>query len=118
MGHCAPAVRGDVPLSPVYLFLGTGPSSRRDSRKVPAKLLKCHFSLWTWVMSLEPAEVEQALLAPDQSDRAAVIRRALQSLEADELDVSQVNVEKPSVKNQCAESRSEPNETTAWYKPC
>ncbi|MGO1318637.1 MAG: addiction module protein [Galactobacter sp.] len=44
-------------------------------------------------MSMNVAEVEQALLALDQHDRAAVIHRGLQSLDAEDATVDQGEVD-------------------------
>ncbi|MDR1442531.1 MAG: addiction module protein [Bifidobacteriaceae bacterium] len=44
-------------------------------------------------MSMNVAEVEQALLALDQHDRAAVIHRGLRSLDADDANVDQAEVD-------------------------
>lgn len=44
-------------------------------------------------MSMNVAEVEQALLALDQRDRAAVIHRVLQSLDVDDSNVDQSEID-------------------------
>ncbi|MGO1592464.1 MAG: addiction module protein [Ancrocorticia sp.] len=44
-------------------------------------------------MSMNVAEVEQALLALDQHDRAVVIHRGLQSLDAEDVIADQVEVD-------------------------
>lgn len=44
-------------------------------------------------MSMNVAEVERALLALDQHDRAAVIHRGLQSLHPEDADVDQTEVD-------------------------
>ncbi|MDR1450008.1 MAG: addiction module protein [Propionibacteriaceae bacterium] len=43
-------------------------------------------------MSMNAAEVEQALIALDQRDRAVVIHRGLRSLDADDANVDQAEV--------------------------
>ena len=43
-------------------------------------------------MSMNPAEVEKALLALDHHDRAGIIHRALQNLDPDEPDFSQIEI--------------------------
>ncbi|MFT3944332.1 MAG: addiction module protein [Ancrocorticia sp.] len=44
-------------------------------------------------MSMNVAQVEEALLALDRADRAAVIQRGLQSLDADSVPESQAEVD-------------------------
>src|SRR5699024_2726211 len=75
--------------------------SRTPARRPDARALKsgvdssCRASRaeYTRGMSMTVAEVEQALLALDQQDRAAVLHRGLRSLDADDANVDQAEVD-------------------------